>query len=139
MDCGMLAAGAKVAVMRVPLACTKAKKIGSKSMTARSLNFTRHLWWFGLSVAVVACMVGATCELTAQESVGKMPAKASGPLPPDPEVHVAVGSSYVLPFDPVIEGVDMVDRTVCNVRQIRRGMIVQGLKFGKTRVTIWGE
>jgi hypothetical protein len=53
--------------------------------------------------------------------------------------QVSVGSSSVLLCDQVIEGIDVVDRAVCNVRQIRGGVIIQGLTFGKTRVTLWGE
>lgn len=106
-------------------------------MFATCFNSTRRLSRFGLAVALVFALFVMPRASVAQETA--RPSKPTAPLPADPPVAVAVGSSSVLPFDPVVEGLDVVDRTVCNVRQIRRGVIVQGLKIGKTRVTMWGE
>lgn len=60
-------------------------------------------------------------------------------LPPELAIDVATGSSCVFSLNQIVEGVDIADRTVCNVRLIRKGFIVQGLKFGKTRIALWGD
>ncbi len=116
-------------------------------MFKRYPDFKRELSASSVSLAVIACLLTGPGATYAQERdqpkavkvVDQVPPKSPVQLPPEPSIDVATGSSCVLSFDPIVEGVDVADLTVCNVRQIRKGVIVQGLRFGKTRVTLWGE
>ncbi len=94
---------------------------------------------FGDGIAPVRTDSPTTGESTAREKTPQSVRDLLEPVLPAKVFTVAPGQSKTFKLTSPIEGVDLPNRTVCSVSIVRDGIVLTGLKFGKTHFTVWGK